>query len=196
MNSSAKKVIYILFLIVSTIAVCACEKKSILQPPIAETSTPAPSPTLPPVTPLPAATSVNPEDFFEVLRLLAPGTKVVLDGMSEEDIKRCFYIEEYPAAILMSLEKAGLCTDESVKNPMKFRGLVRISDTEAVIGEVLVSQNDAREFIEKAYAAFSQKSGINANPSGDALALSVAGTSGIVKSVYAENRLYYAIIYK
>lgn len=184
--------VFILILICAA-ALSACGKKG--TPEASPTSVPThtPTPTEIPISPVPMQTTVDPDDFFEILRLLAPGTKVDLKGMSDADIERCFYIETYSQNLLDSLKTAGLYRSADFTQPVKFRGLLKISDTEAFIGEMLIDQKDARKLIEKCRTLFAQAKDYPQNPSTEDFAKALAEAGQSVKSVYVNNRYYYVI---
>jgi hypothetical protein len=105
-----------------------------------------PTPSYPPVTPVPAGTVADGKDFFEIMRLLAQGTRVDITGASKNDIDRCFYAEMPNAAEAEALMGLGF-TEAEAKALYKIRSLYLRTDGNICIGEIYVRPECAAELV-------------------------------------------------
>lgn len=193
-NPTVMKKYYLLILCgVILILFCACEKNKPTTGPntTGAPATDAPAPTETPITSVPVKSTVDTSDFFEVLRILGPGTIVETKDMSEDDIKRCFYVEDCAGELRNELQTAGLFKPSAAGDIVKLRALYK-SGEQTTIGEMYVSRYQAKGILDFYYSLFNNTSASHGGyGTRDDFIHEAELKWKQVDSVYLNNRYYY-----
>lgn len=186
----------LLFVFAIIILLCACEKTKDVTPSLTQTPakelTPTALPTV--ITPVPTQAVADTSDFFEIMRLLPPGTVVETKDMSEADIKRCFYIEEISAELTAELKKAGFPIEDGGEKVFKLRALYKTGER-CIIGELYTSGNQAGVILDYFYDLYNDASATHGGyPVRDEFVYEAQlKWSPWQKYVYMNNRYYYYV---